>query len=327
MIHMDNASVDMPPSAGQLGAEDGSIDDLITEMFDLEEASGELPTILMPSRLLSVEAAGITDVGQNRQHNEDFFVIDNRVTHLCNPDSSQVYARGLYILCDGMGGHDQGEVASRMAAETLALHFAEHWQVCLPSEAEIRDAILQTNQTLYDLNESQTRLGPGRMGTTMVLALLQDKQLRFAHVGDSRLYQFTYCGGLKQLTIDHEVGQRDIARGIKPKVAYARPSAYQLTQAMGPRAGHCLNLEVQDLTLNEDCLFLLCSDGMSDNHLLERYWETHLRPLLNFQIPLDEGLYNLVALANAENGHDNISVVGVRVKLSGQGFSLAMASS
>lgn len=327
MTQMDSASVNTSPSTGQLGVEEDFMEGLVTEMFEVEEASGELPTILLPSRLLSVEAAGITDVGQSREHNEDFFMIDNRVTHLCAPDSSQIYARGLYILCDGMGGHDQGEVASRMAAESLALHFTEHWQACLPSSAEIQDAILQTNQMLYDLNDHQTRLGVGRMGTTLVLALLQDKQFRFVHVGDSRLYQFTYLDGLQQLTIDHEVGQRDIAKGVKPKVAYARPNAYQLTQALGPRPSDCLNLEVQDLTLNEDCLLLLCSDGMSDNHLLERYWETHLRPLLNFQIPLDEGLYNLVALANAENGHDNISVVGVRVRVSGQGFALAMASS
>jgi protein phosphatase len=289
--------------------------------FDAEDLSSELPTIVLPTRLMNLEAAGITDVGQNRNHNEDFFIIDNRVTQFRDPDSIQVYTRGLYVLCDGMGGHAQGEVASRMAAETLSLYFADHWQAHMPSNEEIKDAILWANQTLYTLNENQTRLGSGRMGTTLVLTMLQDTQLRFAHVGDSRLYRFTYLRGLEQLTVDHEVGQRDISKGIAPKIAYARPDAYQLTQALGPRPEQTLQVEVQNLTLAEDSLFLLCSDGMTDNDLLERHWETHLRPLLNFRAPLDQGLQRLVELANTENGHDNITVVGIRAQVASQSFS------
>ncbi|MGB8699777.1 MAG: protein phosphatase 2C domain-containing protein, partial [Thermosynechococcaceae cyanobacterium] len=152
------------------------------------------------------------------------------------------------------------------------------------------------------------------MGTTLVLALIQDTQLCIAHVGDSRLYRVTRRYGLEQLTTDHEVGQRDIRRGIDPKIAYGRPDAYQLTQAIGPRPNTGVYPEIQSFTMTEDTLLLLCSDGMTDNDLLERSWESHLRPLLDFLNPLEAGLQQLVELANTENGHDNITVVGVRMK-------------
>jgi protein phosphatase len=279
---------------------------------DLTEA---LPTVILPNRVVGLEAFGVTDIGTDRHHNEDFFVIDNRCTQIMDSESVQVYTRGVYILCDGMGGHAQGEVASRMAAETLALFFTEHWQDTMPSEEAVKDAIFRANQTLHTLNESQTRLGSGRMGTTLVLATLQDTQFRFAHVGDSRLYQLTHQHGLRQLTVDHEVGQRDIGRGIAPEIAYARPEAYQLTQALGPRSSHSLNIEVQSLNLTEDSVFLLCSDGLTDNQLLERFQSTYLSPLLNFQISLEQGLHQLIELANRENGHDNVTVIAVRAKV------------
>jgi protein phosphatase len=298
--------------------------------FDLNDLDGEdfcsdSPTLILPNRVIDLEAVGMTDLGLERQHNEDFFVIDNRVTHISDPDGLRAYTRGLYILCDGMGGHAQGEVASRLATETLATYFTENWQDELPSSSELEGAIRWANQTIYALNESQTRLGSGRMGTTLILAMLQDTQLRFAHVGDSRLYRYTRNRGLEQLTVDHEVGQRAIGRGVDPKVAYSLPSAYQLTQALGPRADKALKPEVQSVSLGEDTLLLLCSDGMTDNNLLELHCEAHISPLLDFHNSLEEGVCKLIDLANAENGHDNITVVAIRAKLWSQRGSLAPA--
>jgi protein phosphatase len=285
------------------------------DTLNLDHLSLEMPTIVLPNRVMDLEAIGLTDVGLQRQHNEDFFIVDNRVTHISDPDGIRAYTRGLYVLCDGMGGHDQGEVASRMAAETLATYFTEHWQDELPSQSELESAIRWTNQTLFALNENQTRLGSGRMGTTLILAMLQDTKLRFAHVGDSRLYRYTRSLGLEQLTVDHEVGQRAISRGIAPNIAYALPSAYQLTQALGPRNEEYINPEVTSLTLTEDTLLFLCSDGMTDNDVMERYQEDYLRPLLNFNEGLEAGVKRLIELGNAENGHDNITVVAIRAKL------------
>jgi protein phosphatase len=288
------------------------------QLDDLEsdqDLYSDSPTIVLPNRVMDLEAIGLTDVGLERKYNEDFFVIDNRVTHISDPDGVRAYTRGLYILCDGMGGHAHGEVASRMAAETLATYFTEHWQDELPSSSELEEAIRWTNQTIYALNESQTRLGSGRMGTTLILAMLQDTQFRFAHVGDSRLYRYTHHRGLEQLTVDHEVGQRAISRGVAPEIAYTLPSAYQLTQALGPRASQMLKPDIQSVTLTEDSLFLLCSDGMTDHGVLELHQENYVKPLLDFYNSLEEGVSRLIDLANAENGHDNITVLAIRAKL------------
>ena len=91
---------------------------------------------------------------------------------------------------------------------------------------------------------------------------------QIAHVGDSRIYKFTRQEGVVQLTVDHEVGQREIQRGVEPEVAYARPDAFQLTQALGPRDNKLVHPDVDFLELNKDTLLLLCTDGLSDNNMM-----------------------------------------------------------
>jgi protein phosphatase len=136
-----------------------------------------------------------------------------------------------------------------------------------------------------------------------------------AHVGDSRLYRVTPKRGLEQITVDHEVGQREISRGVEPSVAYSRPDAYQLTQALGPRDEHLIIADVQFLEINEDSLFVLASDGLSDNDLLKIHWQTHLAPLLSSSANLESGVQALIDLANHYNGHDNITAVVIRAKV------------
>lgn len=285
-------------------------EDLIDES-DLEEQ----PTIMIPMRLASITDAGCTDVGSQRAHNEDFFCIRTNFNKQQNPLEQTLSVRGLYIVCDGMGGHAGGEIASAMAVETLEHYFQAHWQAELPDEATIKNGILYTNQTLYQNNLNQARSGSGRMGTTLVMALVQDMQVAIAHVGDSRIYQITRQGGLEQLTSDHEVGQREINRGVEPDIAYARPDAYQLTQALGPRDNNYVRPEIKYLDIKEDTLLLLCSDGLCDRNLVENYWQTYLATLISSSANLEKGLCQLIELANDYNGHDNITGVLVRIKL------------
>ncbi|NJM75037.1 MAG: hypothetical protein HC852_03700 [Acaryochloridaceae cyanobacterium RU_4_10] len=80
------------------------LEDRESDPLDLEEFPGDIPTVVLPNKVIALEAAGRTDVGESRQHNEDFFVIDHRVTQIIAPDDMSLYSRGLYILCDGMGG-------------------------------------------------------------------------------------------------------------------------------------------------------------------------------------------------------------------------------
>lgn len=278
---------------------------------------GDVPTAILPNQLIQLESLGQTHPGRNRHHNEDFFLIHQHLQQLCNPSARQVYVQGCYVLCDGMGGHANGEVASALAAKTLYQQIQLHWQDTLPQPALLEQAIRHANQAIYDLNEEKMNTGLARMGTTLVALLIQDTQARVAHVGDSRLYRLTRRG-LEQITQDHEVGQREIDRGVERKIAYARPDAHQLTQALGPKRQESLHPSIQSLELEEDSVLLLCSDGLTDNDLLEKHWETHLQPLLDFHTHLEEGLKQLIDLANQYNGHDNITVVAVRVKVRSQ---------
>ncbi len=276
----------------------------------------DTPTIVLPMQLIGLEDAGLTDVGGQRQHNEDCFGIETAINKLEFPRGKNLQARGLYILCDGMGGHAGGEVASSLAVKTLQQYFQSHWlSGQLPSEEVIREAVQLANKVIYDTNQQDARSGVGRMGTTLVMVLLQDNQVAVAHVGDSRLYRLNRKIGLEQVTLDHEVGQREILRGVEPSLAYARPDAYQLTQALGPRDENYVNPDVQFLELNEDTLFILASDGLSDNNLVEQYWKSHLDPLLSSSSNLDQGVNALIDLANQYNGHDNITAVLVRAKV------------
>jgi protein phosphatase len=153
------------------------------------------------------------------------------------------------------------------------------------------------------------------MGTTLMLVLVQDLTMAVVQVGDSRLYSYSKRVGLRQLTVDHEVGQREIDRGVEPAIAYARPDAHHLTQALGPSDTDRLNPTILHSEIAEDTLLILCSDGLSDNQVLERHVDTHIAPLLSSRSNLEEGVLQLVDLGNAENGHDNITVIVVRIKL------------
>lgn len=301
-------------------------------LIELSEASDDNgnATVVSPLSLGALEEAGKTDIGRQRRHNEDCFFTQSKLERLDSPSSQGMHAQGVYILCDGMGGHAGGAIASALAIETLHQYFETNWLNApapevrhqLPTEASIREAIHQANQAIYEVNQNNASTGSGRMGTTLVLALIQDMNVAIAHVGDSRLYRLARGQGLELLTRDHEVGQLEIQRGVAPEIAYSRPDAYQLTQALGPRDNNLVNPSVQFLELREESLLLLASDGLTDNNLLEDHWQTHLKPLLSSGSSLEQGVTALVDLANHYNGHDNITAVLVRVSVNSQSGSI-----
>lgn len=318
-VELDSTSTSIATTRLELALDD--IDELEDD-GDLD--SDEMPTVVLPMQLFALEEIGRTDIGQQRDHNEDYFGIETQVSKLESPSGKTLHARNLYILCDGMGGHAGGEVASALAVDTLRRFFKEYWQNTpfpgvgsnkLPNVEILSQAVQLANKAIYDVNQQNARSGSGRMGTTLVMVLIQDTEAAVAHVGDSRLYRYTRKRGLEQVTVDHEVGQREIQRGVEPEVAYARPDAYQLTQALGPRDEQFVKPDIQFFELSEDMLLLLCSDGLTDNELLETYAKTHIEPLLSSQSNLDKGVGQLIELANQHNGHDNITAIAVRVKV------------
>ncbi|MEN9228728.1 MAG: serine/threonine phosphatase [Gloeomargarita sp. GMQP_bins_120] len=276
-------------------------------------------TTQAPPRLINLEVAGLTDVGCQREYNQDYFYAHTVIQRRLSPQGEVVQGRGLYILCDGMGGHAGGDEASQLATHKLATYLLEHWtEGELPGPEVIQAGVGVANQAIYLRNEEEYRRGKGRMGTTLVAVLVQDNQVAVTHVGDSRVYRINQSEGLKQLTQDHEVGQWEIQRGTDPAIAYSRPDAYQLTQALGPRHEQTLEVDVEYFSVTEDTVLLLCSDGLSDNGLVEAHWQQYIKPLLLPQaglIHLQAATKQLIDLANQLNGHDNITVVLVKMQV------------
>lgn len=275
----------------------------------------DLPTAVLPMQLIDLADAGYTDRGNQRPHNEDYFGLNTQIQVQHNNQGKTVQAKGIYVVCDGMGGHAAGEVASQLAVSTLQTYFSQHWQDPLPDATLITEGIWLANQTLFDINQQNASSGSGRMGTTLIMALVQGTKVAIAHVGDSRIYRVTRRSGLEQLTVDHEVGQQAIQHGLDPAIAYGRPDAYQLTQALGPHGNNFVQPDIRFLDIEEDTLLLLCSDGISDNNLVEDCWETHLLPLISSSQSIDRGMRKLMEFANENNGHDNLTGILIRLKV------------
>jgi serine/threonine protein phosphatase PrpC len=319
----DSKAQDSKAKDDSAAAEDLSVDRGVVREAPMPaaEISGEkadlpeIPTMVLPMKLAQVDEVGLSHVGMQRNHNEDYFFSRTKSLKINTVSGITLDTRGLYIVCDGMGGHASGEVASQLAVETLSSFFETHWQDDLPDPKTLADAVFAANQAIYDINQTNATSGLGRMGTTLVMLLVQNLSVAVVHVGDSRLYSYCKRQGLKQLTLDHEVGQREINRGIEPEIAYARPDAYQLTQALGPRHRDEVKPGISYHNIAEDTLFLLCSDGLSDNKLLERHETSHIAPMLSSKANLDNSLENLIDLANEHNGHDNITAIVTRLKL------------
>jgi len=276
---------------------------------------------------LRLRVAGGTNPGPNHPHNEDScYPTDHDLANQGVPPHTLLIP-ALSIVCDGIGGHEGGEVASQLAVQTLKLQMqalltavANQEQPLAPEvvSEQITEAIRVVNNVIASQNDQQQRSSRQRMGTTLVMALQLPQRLSatqtahelyLAWVGDSRAYWITtdYC---RLLTVDDDVTTREVrlGRALYPEVL-RQPEAGALTQAIGTREASMLYPSVQRFMIDEDGLLLLCSDGLSDHDLVERCWQTHLVPVLRGEQSLQGAVRALIAWANQHNGHDNTSVV------------------
>ncbi|TYQ27870.1 hypothetical protein PseudUWO311_07590 [Pseudanabaena sp. UWO311] len=296
---------------------------------DFADINSETSMIVSsPVQLKDISYAGKTDVGIQRDRNEDDFVaiFQTRSINGKSQISDRSY-RGLFVLCDGMGGHDGGEVASAIAVNSITDQFRPFWIDTLPGEKKLNEIICKANQAIFTKNENEKRKSLGRMGTTLVVLGIHDLEVVIAHVGDSRIYKVTNIPNLEseskleaepkleQITRDHEVLNQLIDLGIEPEIAQSRPDAHQLTQALGPNPSDRLEPSIEFFTLTEPTLFLLCSDGLCDNDAIDDNWRSHLLPILNKEVDLQTGLDRLIELGNIVNGHDNLTAVLVLCEL------------
>lgn len=237
--------------------------------------------------------SSLCDPGRVRAENED-----------CVATRSEI---GLAVLADGMGGHQAGEVASRMAVDLITEYFAQSGIGKRKTDKlqTLAEAIQKANTAIYQ--SAQVRDDYKGMGSTVVVAVFVGKQLCIGHVGDSRLYRLR-DGKLEQLTKDHSVVQELVNRGLfTPEEARQSMAKNLVTRALG--VDPTIEPETADTTVEPDDLYLLCSDGLTDVVSDEQITDILQREGND----LDVAVKRLVERANEAGGPDNVSAILVRV--------------
>lgn len=242
-------------------------------------------------------AAGRTDVGCVRKHNEDNFLIDSEL--------------GLFIVADGLGGHAAGEVASQIVIDKMGQFVSQtveqdrtwplEYDVNLAYDANrLKVALLLTDQAILDDIHSN----PEResMGSTVVACLIHENKATLVHVGDSRAYLLNR-DGMQQVTRDHSWVAEQVANGIlTPDEARRHPFRNVITQALGNGAD--LDIAVQEIQVAEMDRLLLCSDGLSGMVSDKEIWE-----IVQNSPSLQDATQQLILAARENGGEDNITVV------------------
>ncbi|MGQ4649575.1 protein phosphatase 2C domain-containing protein [Lyngbya aestuarii] len=254
-----------------------------------------------------------TDTGPSRHHNED----------ACYPANAElIHGAGvLAIVCDGIGGHEGGEVASQSAIETLRerlekLRLEPDDLDPTALTLELENAVCAANDSISQQNDSEHRSERQRMGTTLVMAKSCAHEMYITHVGDSRVYWITRSN-CHQVTQDDDLASREVRLGYTLyRSAIQQPTSGSLVQALGMAPSTTLHPTVQRFVLDEDCVFLLCSDGLSDYDRVEQNWQTEILPVLEGQTDLATAGERLVEIANRQNGHDNVTIALVHCQVS-----------
>ena len=231
---------------------------------------------------MRVRFSARTHIGQRREINQDAYATEER-----GPAT-------LLLVCDGMGGHAAGEVASQLAVETIIAHY----NPAVSPDHALREAFTSANQEIY----SQ---GRGTMGTTGVAALFLHNRLYVANVGDSRAY-LVREGQIDQISHDHSFVSDQLAAGlITPEQARTSTIRNIITRALGHSGAVEVDLFERQLCAGDTVL--LSSDGM--HGLLS---DTEIAEVAGI-FPPEEAVQRLVDMANARGGPDNITVVIAQV--------------
>ncbi len=234
-----------------------------------------------------VEASGLTDVGLKRENNQDHFLIDKDL--------------GLFIVADGMGGHQGGEVASLLAVQTIQKVIKESFSKDKSTDyyEVLQRAYSEASRTIYDKSEADPRLKG--MGTTAVTALFRDKRLYLANVGDSRVY-LIHPPHIWQLTEDHSLLNEQIRAGlVRPDQAPLFSARNVITRSVGFEEQ--VSCDVIEREVEPGDYFLICSDGLSGQVPDRRICDVCLT------LPFNDVSPRLVEEAKRNGGDDNITVI------------------
>lgn len=268
------------------------------------------PSIKPPPGAVAADAAAsagklrlrvgvLSDVGQARDHQED------AVGAFAPPDPGLLAQKGqLFIVADGMGGHNAGEVASQAALSEIQRSYYAAPTNDIP--AALQQALSAANQAIYRAAHGEAPGAAARtgMGTTAAVAVVRDQEVHVANVGDSRVY-LVRNGNIAQITEDHSWVEEQVRAGVLTREqARSHPQRNVITRALG--TGARVEPDLFHGALHEGEVLLLCSDGLtghvSDAELMDRV----------SRFPPEQAVRRLVDLANQRGGTDNISVIVVR---------------
>jgi protein phosphatase len=256
-----------------------------------------------PRSTIRLVAAGLTDVGRQRRHNEDHVLVSPTFE--------------LYVVADGMGGHTTGHVASALTSASMSDFFEATRDGRLPSTPpddekdlplaaqRLTAGVRKANHDVFEI--SSTHREHKGMGSTVVAIHFDGERLHIAHVGDSRCYRLR-DGAIEQLTRDHSLINDALA--IKPDLTddeLARLPRNVITRALGMK--EAVKVDVQSIPVEIDDMFLLCSDGLSG--MLK---EDQILEVFDLTSDLQEACELLIAMANEAGGVDNISALLVRAE-------------
>jgi len=269
----------------------------ITAEFSAEELGGALPD--EPLRVVPrVKFVARSEIGHARENNEDKF-------DFYEPDEEPLLAaRGsVYLVCDGMGGHNAGQIASELAAKQF-LH--AYYHLGGTAQEAARHAILQAHHYIAEMaSKIPSRYG---MGTTLTALILKQDEGILAHVGDSRCYRLRE-GVFEQLSRDHTLVARLVEQGvIPPEQARYHPQRNVIRQAVGVAdPSEPLEPDIETFALQAGDLYLLCSDGLTD--MVD---DAEIEAILRDEPPT-RAAWRLVDRALANGGRDNVTVVLVQI--------------
>lgn len=246
---------------------------------------------------VTLDAHGATDPGKTRTRNEDYFVVDSDA--------------GVYVVCDGMGGHAAGDEASRLAAETFHAEIAAHRapldrlatdpseEARIAAQQLVVDSIERACGVVWAAQEADPQ--KRGMGSTMVCLVRAGARMVLGHVGDSHVYLLR-AGKVYRLTEDHTLAEAQVKQGFVTREA-AEHSDFKnvLLRAVGAQPNVQVDTLLMDLVAGD--LILLCSDG------LHGYLEDDELPALLESAPARELPAHLIALANERGGSDNITAL------------------
>ncbi len=235
-----------------------------------------------------MKSFSITDVGMKRKINQDFmYRSDSGIGELPN----------LYIVADGMGGHNAGDQASELAIEIIC-DIIENTPLDSPGQL-LAKAVKKANEVIVDVGEGNSDLNG--MGTTVVAATVFNDELYFVNVGDSRLYVINEA--IKQLSKDHSLVEEMVRLGgIKPEEAKNHPDKNIITRALGAKKE--VEVDRFEHKLKEKDIILMCSDGLTN--LVD---DREIFVTVQSSRDLLEAGHRLVDMANERGGSDNITVM------------------